>query len=62
MSALDAIAGWPVSAAAAAVVAPWGVLAEHGDLRRPFVLASVTKPLAARTSRQTATIRAFRRL
>jgi len=48
MSALDAIAGWPVSAAAAAVVAPWGVLAEHGDLRRPFVLASVTKPLAAR--------------
>ena len=48
MPALDAIADWPVTTAAAAVVAPSGVLAEHGDTRRPFRLASVTKPLAAR--------------
>jgi CubicO group peptidase (beta-lactamase class C family) len=48
MSALDAVADWPVSNAAAAVVGPSGVLAEHGDLRRRFPLASVTKPLAAR--------------
>jgi CubicO group peptidase (beta-lactamase class C family) len=48
MSALDALADWPVSNAAAAVVGPWGVLAEHGDIRRGFALASVTKPLVAR--------------
>lgn len=48
MSALDAIADWPVRNAAAAVVGPSGVLAEHGDTRRGFRLASVTKPVAAR--------------
>ena len=48
MSALDAIADWPVPTAAAAVVAPSGVLAEHGDTAHRFGLASVTKPLVAR--------------
>jgi CubicO group peptidase (beta-lactamase class C family) len=48
MPALEAIADWPVTTAAAAVVGPSGVLAEHGDTRRRFALASVTKPLAAR--------------
>ncbi|MBW0013487.1 serine hydrolase domain-containing protein [Mycobacterium sp.] len=46
--ALDAIGAWPVSAAAAAVVGPGGVLATHGDTDRVFQLASVTKPLVAR--------------
>ena len=50
MSALDAIADWPVTAAAAAVVGPSGVMAEHGDMRHRFALASVTKPLAARAA------------
>jgi CubicO group peptidase (beta-lactamase class C family) len=50
MSALDAIADWPVTAAAAAVVGPSGVMAEHGDMRHGFALASVTKPLAARAA------------
>ena len=50
MAALDAIAGWPVSAAAAAVIGPGGVLASHGDTERVFVLASVTKPLVARAA------------
>ena len=48
MSALDAIADWPVPAAAAAVVGPAGVLAGCGDPHRRFALASVTKPLVAR--------------
>lgn len=48
MSALEAIADWPVPVAAAAVVGPSGVLAECGDTRRTFALASVTKPLVAR--------------
>ncbi|MDT5288302.1 MAG: hypothetical protein QOF88_3191 [Mycobacterium sp.] len=48
MSALDALADWPVPAAAAAVVGPSGVLAEFGDTERRFALASVTKPLVAR--------------
>jgi CubicO group peptidase (beta-lactamase class C family) len=48
MSALDAIAQWPVATAAAAVVGTPGVLAECGDVRRRFRLASVTKPLVAR--------------
>jgi CubicO group peptidase (beta-lactamase class C family) len=48
MSALDAIADWPVRSAAAAVVGPTGVLAEYGDTRHRFALASVTKPLVAR--------------
>jgi CubicO group peptidase (beta-lactamase class C family) len=44
---LAAIGDWPVRAAAAAVVGPSGVLATHGEVDRPFHLASVTKPLAA---------------
>ncbi|KUH83862.1 MULTISPECIES: serine hydrolase domain-containing protein [unclassified Mycobacterium] len=48
MSALDALADWPVPDAAAAVVGPSGVLAECGDVRHRFALASVTKLLAAR--------------
>lgn len=48
MSALDALETWPVPTVAAAVVGPSGVLAEYGDVRRPFALASVTKPLVAR--------------
>jgi CubicO group peptidase (beta-lactamase class C family) len=50
VTALDAIADWPVDNAAAAVVAPSGVLAEFGDQRRRFQLASVTKPLVARAA------------
>jgi CubicO group peptidase (beta-lactamase class C family) len=50
VSALDAIADWPVRTAAAAVVGPSGVLAEFGDQGREFALASVTKPLAARAA------------
>src|ERR1700756_189891 len=46
--ALDALADWPVSGAAAAVVGPTGVLDSHGDTERVFELASVTKPLVAR--------------
>jgi CubicO group peptidase (beta-lactamase class C family) len=48
MAALDAIADWPVPTVAAAVVGPSGVVAQHGDTRRRFALASVTKPLVAR--------------
>ncbi|MCV7317430.1 beta-lactamase family protein [Mycolicibacillus parakoreensis] len=50
MSTLDAIDDWPVDHAAAAVIGPDGPVAGHGDLRRPFALASVTKPLAARAA------------
>jgi CubicO group peptidase (beta-lactamase class C family) len=50
MAALDAIDDWPVSAAAAAVIGPRGVLATHGDTGRVFALASVTKPLVARAA------------
>src|SRR5436309_6235522 len=50
MSALDAIADWPVDFAAGAVVAPSGVIAQYGDTRRRFALASVTKPLVARAA------------
>src|SRR5258708_7146897 len=50
MSALDAIADWPVNSAAAAVIAPSGVIAEYGDTRHRFALASVTKPLVARAA------------
>jgi CubicO group peptidase (beta-lactamase class C family) len=48
--ALDAIADWPVKAATAAVVAPSGVVAEYGDPRQRFALASVTKPIVARAA------------
>ena len=50
VSALDAIADWPVNSAAAAVVAPTGVVVEYGDTRQRFALASVTKPLVARAA------------
>ncbi len=50
MSALDAIADWPVRSAAAVVVGPSGMLASHGDTRHRFALASVTKPLVARAA------------
>lgn len=49
-NALDAIAAWPVTAAAAAVVGPSGVLEGYGDTERVFELASVTKPLVARAA------------
>ena len=48
MTALDAIADWPVPTAAAAVVAPSGIVAQFGDPDRRYALASVTKPLVAR--------------
>ena len=50
MSALQAVADWPVDAVAVAVVGPSGVLAHHGDTGRRFALASVTKPLVARAA------------
>jgi CubicO group peptidase (beta-lactamase class C family) len=50
MAALDVLDDWPVTAAAAAVVGPSGVLADHGDTSRRFALASVTKLLAARAA------------
>jgi CubicO group peptidase (beta-lactamase class C family) len=50
VSALDVVSDWPVPTAAAAVVGPSGVLAQHGDVDRPFALASVTKPLVARAA------------
>jgi CubicO group peptidase (beta-lactamase class C family) len=50
MGALDSVDDWPVDHVAAAVVGPSGVLAEHGDTRHAFALASVTKPLVARAA------------
>lgn len=50
MPSLHLIDDWPVDNAAAAVVGPAGVLAAHGDVTRPFTLASVTKPLVARAA------------
>ena len=50
MGALEAVDGWPVDNVAVAVVGPSGVLAEHGDTRHVFALASVTKPLVARAA------------
>jgi CubicO group peptidase (beta-lactamase class C family) len=50
VAALDVIDEWPVSTVAAAVIGPSGILAEHGDLRHRFQLASVTKPLVARAA------------
>jgi CubicO group peptidase (beta-lactamase class C family) len=50
MSALDAIADWPVRTAAAAVVGKSGLMAEFGDKTHEFALASVTKPLVARAA------------
>lgn len=46
--ALDRLDSWPVDNAAAAVIASDGrILAAHGDIDRPYRLASVTKPLTA---------------
>ena len=50
MSALEAIADWPVDNAAAAVVGPSGVLAQIGEQSDEFALASVTKLLVARAA------------
>src|ERR1700689_1728670 len=50
LPALQALDDWPVPTVAAAVVGPFGVLASHGDTRRQFALASVTKPLVARAA------------
>ena len=50
MAVLDILADWPVTSAAAAVVGLSGVIAEYGDTRQRFALASVTKPLAARAA------------
>ena len=50
VSALDAVAEWPVPNVAATVVGPAGTLAEHGDVERRFPLASVTKLLVARAA------------
>ena len=50
MSALDSVADWPVRTVAAVVVLPSGVLAQHGDSRHRFALASVSKPLMARAA------------
>jgi CubicO group peptidase (beta-lactamase class C family) len=48
VSALEAIAGWPVGAAAAAVIGADGSVREtYGDQEQVFWLASVTKPLVA---------------
>ncbi|TFV60509.1 class A beta-lactamase-related serine hydrolase [Mycobacterium sp. PS03-16] len=47
---LAQIADWPVRTAAAAVVGPAGILADHGDTTHRFRLASVTKPLVARAA------------
>jgi CubicO group peptidase (beta-lactamase class C family) len=47
VGALDAVTGWPVGSAAAAVVGPAGVLETCGDADAAFPLASVTKPLVA---------------
>jgi CubicO group peptidase (beta-lactamase class C family) len=50
MGALDGIDDWPAQNSAAAVVGPAGVVAEHGNNRHRFGLASVTKPLVARAA------------
>ena len=48
LEVLAVLDDWPVDHAAAAVIGAEGVLASHGDIGRPFYLASVTKPLVAR--------------
>ncbi|MEE3852345.1 serine hydrolase domain-containing protein [Gordonia sp. LSe1-13] len=47
MSALDALATWPVDHASAALITSNGVVADHGDTEQVFELASVTKLLVA---------------
>jgi CubicO group peptidase (beta-lactamase class C family) len=46
-TALSLLDAWPVDHAAAMVIAPSGVVAEHGEVDRVFPLASVTKILTA---------------
>ena len=53
MSVTDVLAvidTWPVDSAVAGVVGPTGIVAAHGDIGKPFTLASVTKPLVARAA------------
>jgi CubicO group peptidase (beta-lactamase class C family) len=50
MSPLNVLSDWPVPTVAAAVVGPSGVVAQQGDTRHRFALASVTKPLVARAA------------
>jgi CubicO group peptidase (beta-lactamase class C family) len=50
VGALEAIEDWPAPTVAAAVVGPSGILAQLGDVRHRFELASVTKPLVARAA------------
>ena len=51
MGALDQIASWEVPIASGAVVAADGaVLATHGDIDRPFRLASITKVVVGWTA------------
>ena len=47
-SALDRLADWPVPNVSAVIAGPGGIIATHGDISRPYRLASVTKLLAAR--------------
>ena len=47
MDALELVTTWPVTTAAAAVIAPDGAIETAGPVDRSFVLASVTKPLFA---------------
>ncbi|MCG7606039.1 MULTISPECIES: serine hydrolase domain-containing protein [Mycobacterium] len=47
---LEVLDTWPVDSVAAAVIGPSGVQACHGDIDKPFSLASVTKPLTARAA------------
>jgi CubicO group peptidase (beta-lactamase class C family) len=47
VNALDAVAGWPVPHAAAAVASAGGVLRTAGDTAWVTAIASVTKPLVA---------------
>lgn len=46
-SALESIDGWDAGHAAAAVIAPSGILAQRGDLAQAFPWASVTKLVTA---------------
>lgn len=47
VESVHAIAQWPVDNAAAVVVNDGGERVDHGEVDRPFTLASVTKPLCA---------------
>ncbi len=47
LSPLDQIQGWDVPHVAAAVVGASGIREQHGDVHRPFPLASVSKVLFA---------------